>query len=313
MRQPPPISRVQHFPVTGGVALLAIIVTIVRLTQSSTSYSTAALEMSYLAFHGQPWRLLTSALPHAGVIHLFFNLSWLWILGSLVEERFGHVRTLALYVLLAAGSSAAEYAFAIGGVGLSGVVYGIFGMLWVLGRTDAKLKDAIDAKTIRLFVGWFFFCIVMTVMNIFAIANYAHGAGLILGVLVGWIAERRPAEELSLKRLPATVGLVVFLAATFWAATAGRPLVNFSRYGGGEVAELGYYALLNNENEKAARLFQIATSMRYTDPNEWLDLGIAYHRLGRFAEAQEAFRKAGRDSTGEELPDRLNKQTLGKD
>jgi membrane associated rhomboid family serine protease len=66
--------------------------------------SIAPLEMNSLAWHGEPWRLITSALPHVGWIHLIFNLSWMWVFGTLIEERLGPIRLLALILLLAAAS-----------------------------------------------------------------------------------------------------------------------------------------------------------------------------------------------------------------
>ena len=40
-------------------------------------------------------RLLTSALPHGGIVHLLFNVIWLWIFGTAIEAVWGPVRTLA--------------------------------------------------------------------------------------------------------------------------------------------------------------------------------------------------------------------------
>ena len=98
MRKPPPLSSLSRYPVTGSVGVAAIVVTLAWMSGRDI----APLEMNSLAWHGQPWRLITSALPHVGWIHLFFNLSWLWVFGTLIEERFGTLRTLALIVVLAA-------------------------------------------------------------------------------------------------------------------------------------------------------------------------------------------------------------------
>jgi membrane associated rhomboid family serine protease len=134
---------------------------------------------------GELWRLVTSIFPHAGILHLAFNIYWLWVFGTLVEEIFGHLKTAALIVLFAVGSGAWEFALASGGVGLSGVGYGLFGLIWMLSRHDERFKDAIDARTVQLFVGWFFFCIVATVTNTMPVANIAHGTGAVLGILAG--------------------------------------------------------------------------------------------------------------------------------
>ena len=45
----------------------------------------------------EPWRLLAPALFHEGMIHLLFNLYWLWFFGTKIEDEFGHVATLGIY------------------------------------------------------------------------------------------------------------------------------------------------------------------------------------------------------------------------
>src|SRR5258708_35846273 len=136
--------------------------------------------------HGELWRLVTSIFPHLDVLHLLFNLYWLWVFGTLVEEVFGHIKTLALILVFAVGSGSLEYAFAIGGAGLSGVGYGLFGLLWILSRKDERFRDAIDTRTIHLFIGWFFLCIALTWANIVSVGNIAHGTGAALGILAGY-------------------------------------------------------------------------------------------------------------------------------
>ena len=60
----------------------------------------------------EPWRLVTCTLPHANIFHLAFNVYWFWVFGTLVEEVYGHLSTLLILVMFAAGSSAAEFALA---------------------------------------------------------------------------------------------------------------------------------------------------------------------------------------------------------
>jgi membrane associated rhomboid family serine protease len=71
-----------------------------------------------------------------------------------LEEAFGPWKALGLILLLAAGSSA-EYAYAVGSVGLSGVGYGLFGLVWVLSHRDERFRGAIDGQTVALFIFWF--------------------------------------------------------------------------------------------------------------------------------------------------------------
>jgi membrane associated rhomboid family serine protease len=119
MRPAPKWTEFARYPVIGGIALLAIAVTIAWWSKVNVSplFETAMIR------RGELWRLITGTLPHANILHLLFNIYWLWVFGTVVEQVYGHFRTAALVVFLALGSGSLEFAFALGGVGLSGVVY----------------------------------------------------------------------------------------------------------------------------------------------------------------------------------------------
>jgi hypothetical protein len=79
---------------------------------------------------------------------------------------------------------------------------------------------------VRLFIGWFFFCILLTAMHIFPVGNIAHGTGAVLGFLTA-TATVMP----HLRRL-ITIGIAAVLLFGVWASTLGRPSINLSRTGG---------------------------------------------------------------------------------
>ncbi|HEY8748308.1 MAG TPA: rhomboid family intramembrane serine protease [Tepidisphaeraceae bacterium] len=284
MRQPPQLYRIPHYPVTGGTCLLGLAVSLAVWTKF---INVDLLTENYRIWHGQPWRLLTSTLPHVNLIHLAFNLYWIWALGSIIEEVLGSAFVAMLMIVVAAGSSAAEYAFDRGGEGLSGVGYGLFGFLWVVGRYDARFKDVIDVKTIQLFVGWFFLCIVATVMNIMPVGNIAHGSGAVLGAIVGYAVATDGA-----RRIITAMSLAAVVALLLICSSVLRPKVNLSRYGGWDVGQAGYDSLVAGNYEQAVRYFTEATSYRIVDPSSWFDLGLAQERLDRKADAANSYRHA---------------------
>jgi membrane associated rhomboid family serine protease len=80
--------------------------------------------------------VITSMFLHAGWLHLLGNMLFLWVFGNNIEDRFGRLRYLLLY--LVAGYAAA-YGFAFANaestqplVGASGAVSGILGAYLVL-------------------------------------------------------------------------------------------------------------------------------------------------------------------------------------
>ncbi len=248
-----------------------------------------ALLMDASAARSEPWRLLTSTLLHANVVHLVFNVLWMYRFGTLLEARLGAARFGGLFVLLAAGSGAAEQALASdGGVGLSGVVYGLFGFLWVARRAGVSYASAaVDARTSALFVGWFFFCIAATYTGALAIANVAHGMGAVLGALVGVAAMMRRWRVL------AALGTGLLVAGSILGAGPLRPYLNLSGVplssSKGDEAD---QALDAGRFDEALALYRAALEASPDDWRLWNNLGVAYDRLGRFDDAVEASRRA---------------------
>lgn len=273
----------RRYPVTGTTSLLAIAASLAWWSGRSIEPFT----MSYGVWSGQFWRPLTCTFPHVNLMHLAFDLYWLWRFGSRIEGVYGSLRTLALYLFLAVGSSLAEYDFGGVGVGLSGVGYGLFGFLWMLSSRDLRFRSLVDQQTVGLFVAWFVLCIVLTVKEIMPVGNVAHGAGMLLGLLAGWITARRYGGKLWLW---AAAGMTI-LALLVAAGTVARPYVNFTETAGMEFGQRGRDALGDHRYEDAVKYFRLAIE-RYGDWSYWHNLGIAYQSLNRWKDAAEAYQAA---------------------
>ena len=276
------MSEFPRYPVIAGTALLAVGVTVLWWTK----FNISPLVGDAMIRRGELWRLVTTILPHGGILHLVFNVYWLWVFGTLVEEEYGHFKTALLILLFAIGSSAWEFAILIGGIGLSGVGYGLFGLLWMLSKHDERFHDAVDTRTVQLFVGWFIFCIIGTLTKIFPVANIAHGVGAVLGILVGLAITQKE------NRAPLIAGTAAIVLFGLWAATLGRPRVNLSGEGGRDEALWGYEALAANKNREAVRWFRDAVTYQPKTPLYWFDLGIAYDRLNDIPSAVASYRRA---------------------
>jgi membrane associated rhomboid family serine protease len=272
-------------PVTGITCVAAIVLTVLWWTKIGA----ADLLMDSRAFETQPWRLVTSTLLHGNVIHLLFNLTWTWRLGRDVESRIGAWRTAALFLILAVVPAAAEFAVFQGGVGLSGLLYGLFGFVWVLGSRDPKWGGVIDRKTVQIFIFWFFLCIALTLAHLMPIGNMAHAAGWGLGALIGRAvaapASNRPRWIAAIVAASAAVGL---------AASIGRPLVNRSGAVEWDWAYRGYVELEAGRDARAADFLRRALARDGKETDWWLNLEIAYRNLGSESEAIDALDHAVR-------------------
>ena len=150
------------------------------------------LELDKVAVaHGELYRLLSVVLVHdpQDIFHLLFNMYALWYAGQLVERMYGPWVTLVLYVVCGIGGSIGTYVFgsAIAGVGASGAIFGLFGIILVATRLHHPILDA-QSRMIASQIG---FLIVLNLVfgfsGFFNVDNFAHIGGLLTGLWLGWI------------------------------------------------------------------------------------------------------------------------------
>ena len=138
---------------------------------------------------GQVWRLVTPIFLHFSLWHLLLNLLWFRDLGRVLEQKLGGWKLAVLVLALAVVSNLAQFAVAGGNFGgLSGVVYGLFGYLWVRGRMEPGFGTWIHPVTSTMML-------LFLALGVFGligpIANTAHFSGLLAGAVFGWAASRR--------------------------------------------------------------------------------------------------------------------------
>lgn len=139
---------------------------------------------------GELWRAITPIFIHLSLIHLVFNMIWFFQFGALVEKRRGTVR-LALLVLSVAILSCIAQAIAPaqwGGTpmfgGMSGVVYGLFGYIWMKSLFDPGAGMLMPQINVIVLIGWLFLCMTGAVGPV---ANVAHAVGLVTGMVIGYL------------------------------------------------------------------------------------------------------------------------------
>lgn len=132
---------------------------------------------------GEVWRLLTPMLIHFGVFHLVFNLLWLWRLGRQIELHHGSAVMLVVVLLSEIPGSLGQYVMSGPNFGgLSGVVYGVFGFVWMHARYDRRRPYVLSDGDSVLIMLWFIAC----ATGMFGpIANVGHAGGLLAGLLLG--------------------------------------------------------------------------------------------------------------------------------
>jgi GlpG protein len=160
---------------------------------------TAALSRGLM--QGQLWRLVTPAFLHMGPWHLLFNMMLLYQLGSPIEERRGSWRLLLLVLACTLPANLAQYYLGHMSMegdkvvlrfsplfgGMSGVIYGLFAYVWMKSVFEPELGLGIQPSTVFILLGWFFLCMSSEFQKELgvAVANMAHGAGLLTGLAIG--------------------------------------------------------------------------------------------------------------------------------
>ena len=131
---------------------------------------------------GQFWRLITPIFLHFNLLHILFNCMWLHSLGSQIEKKKGTKFFITFILCTAIVSNLSQFLItgpAFGG--MSGVVYGLFGYVWIKSRLDPGDGFYIDPVVAMIMLGFFLVCFTGAFGGV---ANWAHAGGLIVGL--GW-------------------------------------------------------------------------------------------------------------------------------
>ena len=157
--------------------------------------------------------VLTSMFVHGGLMHVAGNMLYLWIFGDNVEDRMGHGRFLAFYLLCGAAAALAQTTAApdspVPMVGASGAIAGVMGAYFVLYPKSRVLTlipfpiTVVEIPAVYLLGLWF----VMQFVNGLAsmtppeggalaggVAFWAHAAGFGAGALLVLVF-RRPERQ----------------------------------------------------------------------------------------------------------------------
>ena len=134
-------------------------------------------------FSGQFWRLLSPIFLHFMVIHILFNMMWLWDLGGVVEKR--QSSSFLLFFVVSIGIMSNIIQFLASGPafgGMSGVVYGLLGYTWIR-SLKSNSGYLLHKGIVVMMIGWL---ILGYTGWIGPIGNAAHLSGLLFGMAYGF-------------------------------------------------------------------------------------------------------------------------------
>ncbi|NLC70430.1 MAG: rhomboid family intramembrane serine protease [Desulfuromonadaceae bacterium] len=137
---------------------------------------------------GELWRCISYAFTHAGIIHLGFNMTVLYQVGTLVEGEIGRSRFLTLYTVTALTATFAGYLWHpfTPVVGASGSLFGLIGFAAVFYHR-LGIPAAIQRRNMML--QWAAFAFLFGLMV--GADNAGHLGGALGGMVLGWFMPLR--------------------------------------------------------------------------------------------------------------------------
>lgn len=178
---------------SGWVTFALIALSIIATVLLNTRFGDSVFRMLAISFPeiaaGQVWRLATPVFMHFGILHIIFNMLWLKDLGGMIESIRGSGYFLLFAGIVAVVSNVAQYMVSGPGFGgMSGVVYGMLGYVWLQSRLNPWSGFVMHSFTMQMMLVWF----VLGFTGVLGgIANTTHAVGLIAGLLWGYMDARR--------------------------------------------------------------------------------------------------------------------------
>ncbi len=176
--------------VTKGLIALNVLIYVITAVQGNGINSPGGSLFAKWVLYGPAvangdwWRLITSAFLHANLIHIAFNMYFLWFVGSAVESALGRGRFIAVYLISGLAGSAGALVFTPTSptVGASGALFGLLGAALVLERQRSYVLGGSAAALILI-----------NLILSFSLSNISvggHIGGLIGGILCALVLSR---------------------------------------------------------------------------------------------------------------------------
>jgi membrane associated rhomboid family serine protease len=145
--------------------------------------------------------IFTSMFMHAGWLHLFGNMLYLWIFGDNVEDSFGHLGFLIFYLLCGVAATLAQLVFSAGSnvpnLGASGAIAGVLGayiLMFPKGQVKVLMGRGVIPMPALVVIGFWIVLQFISGFGSFAragesggVAYMAHIGGFFAGVVLTFL------------------------------------------------------------------------------------------------------------------------------
>lgn len=202
------------------MAICIILFILMELSGGSTNSQTLlkyGANLDVLVKNGEYYRLFTCIFLHIGIMHLLCNMYSLYIIGREVENLFGKIKYIIIFILSGIFGSIMSLAFTHNTIsaGASGAIFGLLGALLYFGmHYRTYLGEAIKRSIIPIIV-------VNLIIGFFAegIDLAAHIGGLVGGVLVAMmvgVPDESKAKDIINGTILTIIYLIFISYLAFW-------------------------------------------------------------------------------------------------
>jgi membrane associated rhomboid family serine protease len=205
-------SRTRPFVTVGFIALNALVF-LFQQTLSDQQLRQFVYLFALVPAEFSGVNVFTSMFVHGGWLHFLGNMLYLWVFGDNVEDRLGHLRFGAFYLLCGVAAAMVQYAVnpasSIPMVGASGAISGVLGAYIVMFPHSRVLTIVpivvfihfVEVPASLLLGLWFLMQVIGAfgtfgehVQDVGGVAFFAHAGGFIAGLLAVFLF-RRPERE----------------------------------------------------------------------------------------------------------------------
>ena len=192
------------YPINAGLILMSILVAF--LTGLGSQYASLSwfsflpiqvtgnylttTSFDYVLANHEYWRLITPIFIHFSIMHIAFNLLWVWDIGRKIEKFIGSAFYLVLVLVTALASNYLQYLDIESPLfgGMSGVVYAIIGFAWLAPQLIPNCPNLISKPIMVFLMLWLAlgYTSFFSQIGLGEIANTAHLIGLVCGLVCAY-------------------------------------------------------------------------------------------------------------------------------
>ncbi len=168
-----------------------------------------------IAAYGRWWTLISASFLHGSILHLFFNMMALRQLAPFVLDEFGFHRFAILYTWTGIAGFYLSYLAGVPfTIGASASICGMIGAILYYGKSRGGFYGE---QIYRQAMGW---VVGLVLFGLFfpGINNWAHGGGLVSGILIAFLAGyQERIRERFIHRFLGTTSILMTVATLGWA------------------------------------------------------------------------------------------------